>query len=91
MNCIYQKYQTVTAGPERSTEEVLNHDPPEFTRSDIFGLKFGADDTSDEDVVHTAETGGKKRKTQRVRLSEMEKNIEIALYYQKNLEKVHKF
>ena len=64
---------------KQSTEEVLNHDPLQYTRPDI----FGANDTSDEDVDHTAETGGRKRKIRRVRLSE-KKRIEIALHSQNN-------
>ena len=64
---------------KQSTEKVLNHDPLQYTRPDI----FGANDTSDEDVDHTAETGGRKRKIRRVRLSE-KKRIEIALHSQNN-------
>ena len=64
---------------QKSTEQAPN---PPITRSDI----FGADDTSDEDVVkHSGEPGTdrKRRKLKRMRLTEQQK-IDIALHSHKN-------
>ena len=64
---------------QKSTEQAPN---PPITRSDI----FGADDTSDEDVVkHSGEPGTdrKKRKIKRTRLTEQQK-IDITLHSHKN-------
>ena len=64
---------------QKLTEQAPN---PPITRSDI----FGADDTSDEDVVkHSGEPGTdrKKRKIKRMRLTQQQK-IDIALHSHKN-------
>jgi hypothetical protein len=63
---------------QKSTEQAPN---PPITRSDI----FGADDTSDEDVVkHSGEPGTdrKRRKLKCMRLTEQQ--IDIALHSHKN-------
>ena len=64
---------------QKSTQQAPN---PPITRSDI----FGADDTSDEDVVkHSGEPGTdrKRRKLKRMRLTEQQK-IDITLHSHKN-------
>jgi hypothetical protein len=68
---------------EKSSGEVLNL--WKYTHTDIFGDDDTNHTSGEDEEERTVETGtdGKRRKLQRVRLTEQEK-IEIAQYSQKN-------